>query len=304
MALGDRGTAAFERLHGYWKDESKPVMKRLVEAVTAELELDDTLDDIQKAHTIDHATGRSLELVAYNLGVVRMDGESDDRLRDRIKFWAFVQTSWGSVDQIKRAVAWWVGIVRGNDNWETDYLPQIKLFRRDEPHYIESKEPAFYYLEMPWTILDYDYGDVFGLAATPASNDPADHGYWWVTNTSNGLDAGIWDGNHLLIDILDLLGIMTQAGGRYEIHGTSDFGFSNSPTSQDPADHGYWWVSNNTAGFDADEAYWPGLAIKHCAVEPATLDALNRPFRGVVESIRPHAPAYVIHHSIRGKTRY
>lgn len=87
------------------------------------------LEDVRKAHFVNHATGRNLDAIASCLTVVRIQNENDNRFRVRIKLEAAKVTNNATINEIKQiiATALQIGTSRVKIK-ETDISAMVKVF--------------------------------------------------------------------------------------------------------------------------------------------------------------------------------
>lgn len=160
-------------------------------------------------HSLDDAWDYALTLVASNVGVHRHEGEADTWLRERAKLAVFLQHIHGKPEEIRKAIAWFIGIRRQDIEWETTVLPQIKVYLNHMPFWPtedvvgEGKDlPNFILVTFPWTLTDLWVGDYALMVGDPDSDDP------W--SLGDHTDKVIY-GHHLLLDLVDLADILSMA---------------------------------------------------------------------------------------------
>jgi hypothetical protein len=222
MTLLSRGQKTYDRLPHYWQHEGATVMRALIESLTSEIELDQTLDDIYKAHTIEHAVGRSLDFIAANVGVVRLPQESDFWLRERVKFWIYVQNSSATLPEIKRALAWYIGIAFKNENWESEILTQIKVYVGKSKHWpYEEDMPDYVEAEIPWKVIDLWRSDSWMMGSRTGD-------FPWQAGRNTGKRS--LHGHHLILELLDLLEILVPMNTKARIWGRGWHFGSNTGT--------------------------------------------------------------------------
>jgi hypothetical protein len=240
-----------------------PVYARFLAPIAHQMdELDAAFEEVRRSRDLDSAWGWVLDLLAGNVGVMRPrnfyapGALSDVWMRELVRLFVYCHTIHGARDELLTALAWFIGIAHRKPR--TEILPQLELREVHVTRLTPTREPLYLELRLPWKLLALYANDHFYVANT--DNLPQGQGFW-VEDTERGFDAGLWDGHHLLTDLLTFARSIVPVGTRLEIFGT---GFYIANTDDYSQGQGFW-VPDTENGFDVGR--WPGL-LEDGAIEP------------------------------------
>lgn len=308
-----------------WNDPTKRSIYKMFWVLQQAIEhLEAAKDAVHDARTLDGATGVNLDNYADLWAVPRPSqpvfDDDDPFYRQWIRFEALRRRCPGTPDAMKLVAAALLTIIHDpNGTYETvpwdacaEVLDQTEPTRATiaddtwntlaswttltrlswqfaPPHYIDNDELAYMGLIVPGDLLDTPTWliDVFASADNGAETDPDDEGFWFIDDSHQGFDAGLWDGHWIITELLEVLWDAAGVGIRPDVI-VDGFGFaaneSGSSTS-DPQDVGYWFIDDATSGFDAGRM--PGSVTDSGAVEiPGDMSISDPPGWAIGQGLR------------------
>lgn len=168
------------------------------------------------AITVSKTWGKNADDKAQGFGVRRRPHETDPWLIERLKLCIFIQSDTGQYSasshaKVRRAIAWFLGIVWEDANWETTILPEVDLVENYLPD-LRSYEvyPVKRYMvvRIPWKFLSKRTRTAFTLSVGVRR---------WREYREKGFNGGILNGRHLLTDVQDFVDFVACGGVRIQV---------------------------------------------------------------------------------------
>lgn len=181
-------------------------------------EIDVEIQKILNSRSIDLAEGHGLDMLATRVGLRRVPGETDEWLRERIRFWIYVQESSGTLEDIRTIVSWYIGIARMDSGWQSSIKPHVKVHRNRLPWWpyqdVEGVGKNLWgavVVEIPWSLVDLWMGD--GWVIGDKLGD-----FPWQPGVNSG--RRVLHGHHLLLALVDLVEAVAPAGCKAMVWGS------------------------------------------------------------------------------------
>jgi len=144
---------------------------RLIATIASELELDDVIYDVEHAHFVNDATGKSLEMIGEFFRVHRSEDESDENFRQRIISQVSQMFTSGTLSDIRSLLSNYLGISEDQITIEElgDATIRINLpshfYERDSEiqNFVKYIKPAgvaveLFYVGDLWDVAKWDEG--------------------------------------------------------------------------------------------------------------------------------------------------
>ncbi len=168
-----------------------------------------TLKQILDVWDIDRTFGPYLVTKARDFGILPRRNETDEWLRQRVKLWIYVQQSSGTVAQIRRACAWFIGILKQNALWQEHYMPKLHIAENAIPYYLDGKRrPLQFIMTAPYELLQGYSEPAFRFSFGVGE---------WRENREHGFNAGLLNGRTVLSELLDCVEVVKPGGVRGQV---------------------------------------------------------------------------------------